>query len=105
MGDVAVARTGRSDMIRPVKHAGTEALDRLEPMLVKLRTLPRLREKSRGVFYMQSKAILHFHEDPSGLFADVRLVPYGTFVRMRVSTGAERSSLLKAIERACTDRH
>ena len=85
-------------MIESVKHASTEALDRLESMLVMLRGLPALREKSRGVFYVRSKAFLHFHEDPSGLFADVRPLPDGDFVRMRVSSGPERARLLKAIE-------
>ena len=84
-----------------MKHAGPEALDRLEPLLVELRGLPALREKSRGAFYLRSKAFLHFHEDPTGLFADVRLDPDGDFVRMRVSSGAERALLMKAIENAC----
>ncbi len=55
-----------------MKHAGPAALDRLELLLVQIRTLPGLVEKSRGVFYRKGKAFLHFHEDPAGLFADVR---------------------------------
>ena len=43
-----------------------------EPLLARLRSLPGLVEKSRGVFYRKSKAFLHFHEDPRGLFADIR---------------------------------
>ena len=86
-----------------MKHAGPEALDRLEPLLVKLRGLPALREKSRGVFYIRSKAFLHFHEDPTGLFADVRHAPDGDFVRMPVSSEAERARLLKAIENSCAE--
>ncbi len=78
-----------------MKHAGSEALDRLEPMLVELRTIPGLVEKRPGVFYRRSAAFLHFHEDTSGLYADVRLSD--SFERRRVETAAERSALLQAI--------
>jgi hypothetical protein len=57
----------------PMKHAGSLALDQLEPLLAAIRALPGLKEKGRGVFYRGGKAFLHFHEDPAGLFADVRL--------------------------------
>lgn len=63
-----------------------------------------LRERSRGVFYIRSRAFLHFHEDPSGLFADVRLILDEDFVRIRVSSGPERARLLKAIEKTCAER-
>ncbi|MDP2259847.1 MAG: hypothetical protein Q8J89_09050 [Caulobacter sp.] len=76
-----------------MKHAGPAALDRLEPLLVQIRTLPGLVEKSRGVFYRKGKAFLHFHEDPAGLFADVRFVG-AEFDRVRVETEAERGALL-----------
>ena len=39
---------------------------------------------------------MHFHEDPAGLFADVRLGP-GDFTRMRVSTKAEQRSFMTAV--------
>jgi len=55
---------------------------------------PDLRERSRGVFYLRSRAFLHFHEDPKGLFADLRT---GAWRRMRVSTKAEQARLLRAI--------
>jgi len=55
-----------------VKHAGPAALDQLERLLVQLRAVPGLKETSRGVFYRRSRAFLHFHEDPAGLFADIR---------------------------------
>jgi hypothetical protein len=56
-----------------VKRAGQEALDRLEPLLTLLRDVPGLLEKNRGTFYRGSRAFLHFHEDATGLFADVRV--------------------------------
>jgi len=76
-----------------VRHARGEALDELEPVLAELRTIEGLREKSRGVFYRGSVAWLHFHEDPAGLFADVKVD--GTFQRMPVNTQAERKKLVR----------
>lgn len=79
-----------------MKHAGPAALDRLEPLLAAIRALPGLKEKSRGVFYRGGKAFLHFHEDPAGLFADVR--PAGTeFERLRVETEGEREEFLSGV--------
>lgn len=79
-----------------MKHAGATALDQLEPLLAEIRALPGLKEKSRGVFYRGGKAFLHFHEDPAGLFADVRWV--GTeFERLRVETEGERGVFLAAV--------
>ena len=54
-------------------HATASALDKLEPLLKRLRTFTTLKEKSRGIFYYKSKAFLHFHEDAQGLFADVSI--------------------------------
>jgi len=78
-----------------MKHASAAALDRLEPLLAKLRRNAALREKSRGVFYLKSRAILHFHEDPAGLFADLRTS--GDWRRFVVNTAAERSALLQTL--------
>ena len=79
-----------------MRHARAQALDELEPFLEQLRAIPGLVEKARGVFYVRSKAFLHFHEDPSGLHADVRLGP--DFSRFRVETEEERDELLTRIE-------
>ena len=78
-----------------MKHATALALDRLEPLLAKLRRHATLKEKSRGVFYQKSRAILHFHEDPAGLFADLRTT--GDWRRFGVNSVAERSALLQAV--------
>lgn len=80
-----------------MKHATAAALDRLEPVLAELRRLDGLKEKSRGVFYRASKAFLHFHEDPAGLFADVRNAG-GDFDRYRVETDAERAAFVAAVK-------
>ncbi|ATQ43111.1 hypothetical protein [Caulobacter mirabilis] len=82
-----------------MKHAGSRALDRLEPLLERLRALPGLKEKSRGTFfYRRGKAFLHFHEDPTGLHADLRAGD--DFDRFRVETEAERERFQKAVEAA-----
>jgi hypothetical protein len=54
-----------------LRHARDQDLDRIEGLLAQVRTLPGLVEKKRGVFYRKSPAFLHFHEDPTGLFADI----------------------------------
>jgi len=79
-----------------MKHAGTAALDQLEPLLAVIRTLPGLKEKGRGVFYRGGRAFLHFHEDPEGLFADARLVG-SDFDRFRVETAEEWDIFLSRV--------
>lgn len=81
-----------------MKHAGDEALDLLEPLLGEVRALEGLVERKRGVFYLRSRAFLHFHEDPAGLFADLR--GGGDFERHRVSTAGERRAFLRALQRS-----
>ena len=81
-----------------MRHARSDALDELEPLLAELRSIAGLTERSRGVFYRGSKAFLHFHEDASGRHADVRLTD--TFDRFRVQTRAEQRALLTAVRRA-----
>ncbi len=83
-----------------MRHARDDALDSLEPVLVQLRQLPELTERSRGTFYKKSQAFVHFHEDPAGLFADVRLVRGAEFTRVRVSTKAEQRSFMTAVRSA-----
>ncbi len=84
-----------------MKHAGPAALDQLDAVLDRLRGLSGLREKSRGIFYRSSRAFLHFHEDPTGLYADVRLSE--TFERMHVTTGEEQDQLVERVRAALGD--
>jgi hypothetical protein len=81
-----------------VKHATPIALDGLEPVLVQLRRIEGIVERKRGVFYRGSSALLHFHEDPMGFFADVK--SSGEWVRWPVNTAAERRALLPAVRDA-----
>jgi hypothetical protein len=80
-----------------MRHAGDEALDRLEPLLEQLRDVDELREKKRGVFYLRSKALLHFHEDADELFVDVRCD--NEFRRFPVTTDSQRADLLVRVRR------
>jgi hypothetical protein len=82
-----------------MKHATRGALDELAGLLADLRGVEGLKEKKRGAFYRGSRAFLHFHEDPTGLYADVRL-DGAEFERMRVSTKAERKRLLSRVRAA-----
>jgi hypothetical protein len=76
-----------------LKHAGPDALATLAPLLKIVRAHPSLTERTPGSFYRKSKAFLHFHEDASGLFADIKVD--GThFDRYRVSTKAEQAVLI-----------
>jgi hypothetical protein len=56
-----------------VRHARDEDLDRIEPLLARVRQAGAgvLKEKKRGCFYFKSKGVLHFHDDPKGMFADI----------------------------------
>ena len=81
-----------------MKHAGAAALDRLEPLLAAVRALPGPVEKTRGVFYLKSKAFLHFHEDPAGLFADLRDAQGKDFDRIDVTAEPGREQLLGLVK-------
>jgi hypothetical protein len=78
-----------------MKHAGPDALNSVEPLLREIRGLPSLTERKRGVFYRKSSAFLHFHEDPAGIFADLR-DPSG-WQRLPVNSAAERRGILSRI--------
>jgi hypothetical protein len=79
-----------------MRHARAEALDRLEPVLAEIRALPGLTEKSRGIFYRKARAFLHFHEDPAGLFADLRAADGGDFERIDLTEATARVALVQA---------
>jgi hypothetical protein len=78
-----------------MKHAGPEALQTIEPLLRELRALPFLVEKKTGTFSRGAKAFLHFHEDPTGMHADVRMGD--EFTRHRVETTAEQTEFLALV--------
>ena len=56
-------------------------------------------ERKVGTFYVRSSAFLHFHEDPAGLFADIKLD--GTeFTRLPASTRAQQDALVALATKA-----
>jgi len=79
-----------------MKHAGSATLGSLEALLAKIRDQPGLIEKRPGIFYVKAKAYLHFHEDPAGIFADVRLSG-DEFERFQVNTRHEQESLFRLV--------
>jgi hypothetical protein len=80
-----------------VKHASQNTLAAIESLLRKLREHPSLVERTPGSFYRKSQAYLHFHEDPSGTFADVKL-NLTEFIRLRATTPQEQAHLLSLID-------
>jgi hypothetical protein len=80
-----------------MKHADADTFERLSDVLVALRAMPGLREPRTGTFYRSGRAFVHFHDDPTGLFADVRLEPDSAFVRVPVTTVAQRRTFLASV--------
>lgn len=81
-----------------MKHAGRETLEELDALLKVVRGVPRMVERTPGCFYIGARAFLHFHEDPAGIFADVKLSGE-KFERMRVSTKRERERFLTLVRK------
>ena len=79
-----------------MKHAGPKTLHVLQPLLEQIRGCKGLTEKKPGIFYRGSAAFLHFHEDPVGLFADVKITGKD-FQRFAVDTKLEQNALLAAV--------
>jgi len=79
-----------------VKHAGPSTFARISLLLRELRARPQIEEKRPGVFYLKSRAFLHFHDDPSGIFADVLFTK--DFVRVPVSSRSQQADLLEQID-------
>ena len=84
-----------------MKHAGTDALDKLEPLLKKIRRRQGLKEKSRGTFYRGGRAFLHFHEHGDECFADMRVGD--DFERFSATRPAERETLLARVDALLAD--
>ena len=79
-----------------MKHADVKALRSLERLLNCLRAQPGLVERKPGIFYVKSKAYLHFHENLAERFADVKLNE-NEFTRFPVNTKQEQDLLIKLV--------
>lgn len=82
----------------PMKHATDASLDSLATILAAIRELPGLRERKRGAFYRKSSGFLHFHEDPLGMFADLKTG--ADFVRFPVNCPKEIAVFLREARKA-----
>jgi hypothetical protein len=80
-----------------MKHAGAAAFEALSDLLESLRSRTALTERRPGIFYVRGKAFLHFHEDPAGLFADLRVG--SDWQRFPLNSPDERAGLLAVIDR------
>lgn len=78
-----------------MKHATPATLSTIETLLRHVRSHPNLTERKPGIFYRKSVAFLHFHEDPAGLFADLK-GPSG-FDRFPANSAAKRTRLLREV--------
>jgi hypothetical protein len=87
-----------------MRHATPEALERISGLLAQLREVTGLVERRPGWFSWRSRAFLHFHEEGTATFADVRLEPAGDFVRFPVTTAKERAAFLRRVRRAVGER-
>jgi hypothetical protein len=80
-----------------MKHASAATLRQIDSLLASLRALPGLKEKSAGTFYRGGSAFLHFHEDPAGLFADLKVD--GDWTRRAINNDTARAKLLRDARR------
>lgn len=84
-----------------MRHVRESDLERLAAFLADLDAIcaknPALKARKKGVYYMKSKAFLHFHEDAGELFADVKLDGIA-FDRFNVSRRNDQHQLLRAIK-------
>ena len=85
-----------------MKHAGGEALAKMESLLSAIREIPDLTERSPGVFYRRSSAFLHFHEDPAGMFADIKIGK--EWQRLPVNNARERAALVRLVSPTASRR-
>jgi hypothetical protein len=75
-------------------RADTEALGRLAPVLRQLRDIKGVREERPGIFYARREAFVHFHEDASGLYADLKKSGGSGFDRYPLATPAQQRKLV-----------
>jgi hypothetical protein len=81
-----------------MRHATPETIATIGELLDGLRAVDGLTEKRPGAFSRGSRAFLHFHEDPTGIYADVRFAD--EFERGRVTTRREQRALVARVRAA-----
>ena len=78
-----------------MKHATPQTFDGIAAVLDVVRARPELTERKHGTFYRKASAFLHFHEDPAGLFADVK--GEGGWERIQVDAPGGDAALLARV--------
>ncbi len=78
-----------------MKHTGESTLAELRNLLLQIRQTPLLKEKKPGIFYLDAKAFLHFHEDPNGIFADLKI--NSEWKRFKVTTETEQKTFIEKL--------
>ena len=73
-----------------------KALDEIAPLLAVLRANRALHEVRPTEFHLDGHDFVHFHDNPSGVVADVRLKTGR--VSMRASSKEEQADLLERID-------
>lgn len=86
-----------------MKHMTETGLDQIQPLLQVIDDLAAvhdvLKPRKRGVYYLKSRAFLHFHQHEGDIYADVRLDGV-EFARFKVTTQAEQRELVSRIKGA-----
>jgi hypothetical protein len=79
-----------------MKHATPAAIRALAPLLAEIRRdpMPGVTERKPGTFYRRGAGLLHFHEDPAGFFADLKIE--GSWRRFPVNHSGETATFLEA---------
>lgn len=86
-----------------MRRATPDDLVPIQALLRDLRSVNGLVERTPGTFYRGSRAFLHFHADPSGLFADIR--PLGDdFDRIHIDSPAAQAALLAQVRNAVAEK-
>jgi hypothetical protein len=80
-----------------MKHASDKKISTMDRQLEEIRKRTGVTEKKPGAFYRKGEALLHFHEDPKGAYADLKSA--GQWVRFRVETQAEWKKLFAELDK------
>lgn len=80
-------------------HAGPEALAKLQTLIRQLRTIPQLREKQPGIFYLVGHAFVHFHDDSGKLLGDLKKASGTGFDRYPVDTSPDQRKFIDEAKR------
>ena len=76
-------------------RAGSEALQKLLPVLRQLREIKGVREERPGIFYARREAFIHFHDEDGRLHADLKKPGGSGFDRYPLDSAAEQRKLVE----------